>query len=565
LPYLQTSAESAAGVTPTDVSYPPGHILRYGENTTPGTTDMSTALDNAIKSNECVDIGSDILLISATITITNDGVKIKGSGASSIVRANAATFNLFTVEADDVVFEGVNFQGAASDDTTVQYGIFTASASPANRGVVKNCLFGGSGASARLNDGIKIDASCDDWLVSENHFEEMLGNISGTGYGVLTGAVNHARIVDNRFIATAANGRHAVYLSTGATFCEVIGNICEDYPHQHIAINAQSTQAASSYNLIANNICDGGQTNSTTGQIAIFGLATGNTIIGNTCINSGENAILINNRFSDAVDNASVDTQIKDNTIIDCGTIGIDIWGTTRTVIEGNTIQGASKDSNGTSPAIRLRASNAAGQACTDASVISNVVTGSDHRAAFQLNATSPTPTGASVRGNVFAAGVSFTIEANSIGYDGPAYGEIYVQDNASTVTLNSAAKVQVTDFDSNGQSNNLTPDHTNDHITVLYDGIYMCMVSVSVDNDASQAHKIELSVYKNNGATEFPNVHAHRNLSGGSGDQGSITMSGLISLTAGDTIELWADTDSASDRAVTFSDVTLTLTGVNQ
>jgi hypothetical protein len=48
LPYLQTAAEVAAGVTPTDVSYPPGDVRRYGTNTTPGTTDMSTAIQAAL-------------------------------------------------------------------------------------------------------------------------------------------------------------------------------------------------------------------------------------------------------------------------------------------------------------------------------------------------------------------------------------------------------------------------------------------------------------------------------------------------------------------------------------
>ena len=50
LPYLQTAAESNASITPINLEYPPGNILRYGTNTTPGTTDMTTALQNAIDS-----------------------------------------------------------------------------------------------------------------------------------------------------------------------------------------------------------------------------------------------------------------------------------------------------------------------------------------------------------------------------------------------------------------------------------------------------------------------------------------------------------------------------------
>jgi hypothetical protein len=41
---LQTADESAAGVTPTNVEYPPGNLLRYVDNAVPGTTDLSTGI-----------------------------------------------------------------------------------------------------------------------------------------------------------------------------------------------------------------------------------------------------------------------------------------------------------------------------------------------------------------------------------------------------------------------------------------------------------------------------------------------------------------------------------------
>lgn len=45
--YPRTAAEIAEGVTPTNYAYPPGHVYRYGTNTTPGTTDMSAAFASA--------------------------------------------------------------------------------------------------------------------------------------------------------------------------------------------------------------------------------------------------------------------------------------------------------------------------------------------------------------------------------------------------------------------------------------------------------------------------------------------------------------------------------------
>jgi hypothetical protein len=146
-------------------------------------------------------------------------------------------------------------------------------------------------------------------------------------------------------------------------------------------------------------------------------------------------------------------------------------------------------------------------------------------------------------------------------GGGGLQFGEIYVKDNAVTTTLNSAAKVQVTVFASNGESNgSITPDHTNDHITVGVDGKFLVMVSLSFKNNAAQSHLVSIGVFSNNGVTEFPNIHSDRSLTGGSGDVGSVSLSGIISVSLGDTIELWANTDVAADRSVTFEDISLSI-----
>lgn len=44
----RTTAEIAASVTPTAYYYPPGDVRRYGTNTTPGTTDCTTMIANAL-------------------------------------------------------------------------------------------------------------------------------------------------------------------------------------------------------------------------------------------------------------------------------------------------------------------------------------------------------------------------------------------------------------------------------------------------------------------------------------------------------------------------------------
>lgn len=175
---------------------------------------------------------------------------------------------------------------------------------------------------------------------------------------------------------------------------------------------------------------------------------------------------------------------------------------------------------------------------------------------------------GTDIKGTVTRGdgGITNYIETDILGNEkyfgsaGIVYGGISVKDNADTLTLNSAAIVQVTDFDTNDPSNNTTSDHTNDHITINVAGDYFVFASMHVNNNAAQSHIIDISLFKNNGTIEFVNVHAHRNLTGGLGDVGAIPMGGLITVSVSDTLEVWATTNAAGDRSVTISDITLSI-----
>ena len=140
------------------------------------------------------------------------------------------------------------------------------------------------------------------------------------------------------------------------------------------------------------------------------------------------------------------------------------------------------------------------------------------------------------------------------------AYGEISVAGNstATTVTVQNTW-YQVTIFDTNGLSSGTTPDHTNDHITIATTGTYLVTVSLSLLSGSGTSDVYECAVYKNDGATQFANLIFDRQLAGGGGDVGSASISGLATLTAADTIELWIrNTSSTTD--VTVENVTLSL-----
>jgi len=160
-------------------------------------------------------------------------------------------------------------------------------------------------------------------------------------------------------------------------------------------------------------------------------------------------------------------------------------------------------------------------------------------------------------------AEISSTGDTVFVGGGGLCFGEIYCNDAASTITITAsgqANKVQITSFDTNGASNNTSVDNTNDHITITKAGHYMCNVSIACASAAAGgSDRFGFAVYKNNGATEFANLHSHRKLSGGGGDYGSISMSGIIDVAVNDTIEVWVWNEDNTDNLV-IDDITLSL-----
>lgn len=140
----------------------------------------------------------------------------------------------------------------------------------------------------------------------------------------------------------------------------------------------------------------------------------------------------------------------------------------------------------------------------------------------------------------------------------GPAYAGISVVDNAvETAIAVAGTAVQVTIFDTNDPSNVLTPDHTNDHITIAEDGDYFIDVSATVDSVGGAGSVFHMRVQKNNGATEITPVHCHRNLSGGGGESGVISMTGIATLSASDTIEVWIENETNTQNYM-VSDISL-------
>lgn len=101
--YPQSAAEIALTVVPTNFAYPPGHVYRYGTNTTPGTTDMTTAINTA--ANVCRQGGYTLqvpmegkLLVSSSLNFS--GCRVQGLGnafdSTTGIQASSAQFDIIT-------------------------------------------------------------------------------------------------------------------------------------------------------------------------------------------------------------------------------------------------------------------------------------------------------------------------------------------------------------------------------------------------------------------------------------------------------------------------------------
>jgi len=88
--YPQTADEVSAGVTPVNTDYPAGHLYRYGNNTTPGTTNMTTAAQNAHLSSLQVYWPNASVLITGSIPLRDyqrvvlDGTRISITGNTQV-------------------------------------------------------------------------------------------------------------------------------------------------------------------------------------------------------------------------------------------------------------------------------------------------------------------------------------------------------------------------------------------------------------------------------------------------------------------------------------------------
>jgi hypothetical protein len=213
--YARTAAEITASITPTDYSYAPGNVLRYGADPT-GVANSSAAFTSACSCNaEVFDgfPGGGSYLLNSTVSVTVFPIKIRGqtrwpisnSGVtgSKLTLANAAGTNsshfLFNAASYGVDIRGWGFtwqsatvgnQAAIVANNDLRYSI-----------IAENSFIWGGGAVANNSLlGIQLKNSAiftGDVVIRDNFYDALYANIS------LQGACTTVKIYANEFYGHA--------------------------------------------------------------------------------------------------------------------------------------------------------------------------------------------------------------------------------------------------------------------------------------------------------------------------------------------------------------------------
>ena len=144
----------------------------------------------------------------------------------------------------------------------------------------------------------------------------------------------------------------------------------------------------------------------------------------------------------------------------------------------------------------------------------------------------------------------------------GLQFAQIYEEDGVGTLALAAQdTQYQVVSFSVDGEKNVATPDHANDHITIAAAGKYLAFIDISFFQTTAVSIEYDFHIKINDGATDMPQVSAHRN-SGAVSAVGNCGSDGILDLAVNDTVELWVERldGGAVSRTITFRALSLTL-----
>jgi hypothetical protein len=305
LPYQKTAAETAAGVTIVNIEYPPGNVLRYGTNTVPGTTDMSTAIQAAADTAENVYLPRGTYLIASSITLTRDlyirgdgGASIKGSAGTEQIIATgysmyadgitfdtlgAACYNAGTITTLDIrncIFNTVTeiYKTSAATNTQTNVIFLDNKCNACGRGLfvklnnISYALVRGNRftsftsaldqvAAIRLGndvDSATYPATRRNFTVTDNHIDSIATTATSTRSWGIAVFGDHVIVSDNYvkdITVGDSNGAEGIYVKS--RYASVTGNVCVDAADSSaqaaITIKGDTSSTRGSHVTVSNN------------------------------------------------------------------------------------------------------------------------------------------------------------------------------------------------------------------------------------------------------------------------------------------------------------------------
>lgn len=117
---VRTLAEITAGITPTNYQYREGVIDRYGTNTSPGTTDMTTAINAAVSVAHAKAVGGEVVFIAGQTYRTTSAIVYPPTSQRIHMYGNGATL-LANHIGDGITWLATNenYSGHSISDLTI--------------------------------------------------------------------------------------------------------------------------------------------------------------------------------------------------------------------------------------------------------------------------------------------------------------------------------------------------------------------------------------------------------------------------------------------------------------
>jgi hypothetical protein len=117
--YPVTEAEDDSSVVPVNLAYPEGYVDRYGTNTTPGTTDMTAAIQAALNVAHAKGTGGNVYFLPATYR-TTDAVAVDLNSVRIHIHGNGAVMQCdHNGNGIDWIVENENYSGHTIEKLTI--------------------------------------------------------------------------------------------------------------------------------------------------------------------------------------------------------------------------------------------------------------------------------------------------------------------------------------------------------------------------------------------------------------------------------------------------------------